>query len=48
MNHLYPDVHCDPSVGYELQVIQSFDSVEADVAIISADSDAAKKQWRSG
>lgn len=49
INHLYPDVHCNLSVGHEQEVIKSFDSGDADVAIISADSVAENKtlaQWK--
>lgn len=49
LNHLYPNVHCDLSVGLEQEVIKSLDSGDADVAIISADSDAESgtlAQWK--
>ena len=39
INHLHPDVHCNLSVGHEQDVIKSFDCGDADVVIISADSD---------
>ena len=42
-------MHCNLSVGHEQEVIKSFDSGDADVAIISADSDAENEtmaQWK--
>lgn len=48
INHLYPHVHCNLSVGYEQEVIKSFDRGEADVAIIPANSDIESErpaQW---
>ena len=48
INHLYPSVHCSLSVGQEQEVIKSFDSGDADVAIISADSETESRtlaQW---
>lgn len=44
INHLYPNVHCNLSVGHEQEVIKSFDSGDADVAIISADSNAESER----
>lgn len=49
IHHRYPNVHCKLSVGYEQEVIKSFACGEADVAIISADSDAESQtlaQWK--
>lgn len=45
---LYPDVQCRVSVGQEREVIEALERGEADVAIIAADSDAARQtepQW---
>lgn len=50
INYLYPSVHCSLSVGYEQEVIRSFERGDADVAIISAASDVESKpltQWKS-
>lgn len=44
INHLYPDVHCNLSVGHEQDVIKSFDCGDADVVIISADSDVESER----
>lgn len=38
IRHLHPHVHCNLSVGREQEVIMSFDRGDADVAIISANS----------
>lgn len=49
INCRYPNVHCNLSVGNEQEVIESFDNGEADVAIISADSDVQSgtpAQWK--
>lgn len=39
ISYTYPNVHCNLSVGHEQEVIRSFTSGDADVAIISADAD---------
>ena len=44
INHLYPDVHCNLSVGSEQEVMKSFDCGDADVVIISADSDVESER----
>lgn len=44
INHLYPYVHCNLSVGREQEVINSFDRGDADVVIISADSDVESER----
>ena len=44
INHLHPDVHCNLSVGHEQDVIKSFDCGDADVVIISADSDVESER----
>ena len=49
IKYLYPNVHCNLSVGHEQEVIKSFDMGEADVAIISADSSVESgksAQWK--
>lgn len=49
INYLYPNVHCKLSVGHEQEVIKSFDRGDADVAIISADSNLESErpaQWK--
>lgn len=49
INHLYPYVHCNLSVGHEQEVIKSFDRGDADVVIISADSDVESEilaRWK--
>ena len=48
MNHLYPHVHCNLSVGREQDVIKSFEHGDADAAIISADFNVESErpaQW---
>ena len=48
INHLYPNAHCNLFVGREQEVIKSFDRGDADVAIISVDSDVESErpaQW---
>ena len=49
MRHLHPHVHCNLSVGREQEVITSFDRGDADVAIISANSQLKSEtpaQWK--
>lgn len=49
INCSYPNVHCNLSVGHEQEVIRSFTSGDADVAIISADTDVESgtpAQWK--
>ena len=43
INDLEPNVHCRLSVGLEWEVLQSFARGEADVAIISAESDVDRE-----
>lgn len=44
INHSYPNVHCNLSVGHEQDVIKSFDCGDADVVIISAGSNVESKR----
>lgn len=49
INCSYPNVHCNLSVGHEQEVIRSFTRGDADVAIISADTDVESgtpAQWK--
>lgn len=48
IHHSQPDVYCNLSVGHEQEVITSLDSGDADVAIISADSDVESETLTQG